>query len=66
MLRSVFVLNKIIYVKKLSLWIYFKMTKYRIPKELLDRLSGIKKITKGGQKTVFEAYHWTTPANIDT
>lgn len=32
------------------------MAKYRIPKELLDRLNGIKKITKGGQKTVFEAY----------
>ncbi|GAI85013.1 unnamed protein product [marine sediment metagenome] len=33
------------------------MVKYRIPKNLIDQLNDIKRIAKGGQKTVFEANH---------
>ena len=33
------------------------MIKYRIPRNLIDQLNDIKKIAKGGQKTVYEADH---------
>lgn len=33
------------------------MIKYRIPRNLIDQLNDVKRIAKGGQKTVYEADH---------